>query len=719
MSSATNGETIFVQIASYRDPDCQWTIKDLFEYAAKPERIFVGVCWQIVPEADQDCFLEKTRPGQVRSLEYHVRDSRGVCWARHQVQKLWRGEDYAMQIDSHMRFEPAWDETLIRMLRECSGGRAVLTTYPMGFKRPREPIRGWIPKPNAKEFDQHGVLIFGSNTYLETDELPKPMPHAFLAGGFVFGPSSIIADVPYDPYVYFIGEECSMAARLWTHGYDLYAPNHPILYHDYDRHEKPRHWSDDKDWGRFNQRSVARLRHLFGTQRSTDSESLRELDRYGFGQARSLQDYERFTGISFKNRTVSESAKSIYFPYLDKETALAALKGIPVAPPPHGTPARATTTSRLERDGVVARASAQGQLRFKLTTKYTGPQVPAQLTDGRGGQIERRSIQRELQSIATELMFGAQPQGLIERLIALGAPAKEAHRIIETADSDPLIANGRAMALVLRRRDWLLETLERQQRLWPAAAQIERRGSLNGDEFLERYYSRGRPVILTGGMRDWPAVAKWNAEYLASTIGGFEIGYQAATNRGANANETRGGRMPFDEFVRMISQPESVRGGYMLADELSHNVAIAGWLKSDLGFLSSFLDVEAPASGGTLWIGSSNLLTPLHHDLVNCLVAQIAGRNRFKIVAAGQVDRLYNHLHGLSEIKDLEAPDFDVARYPRLAGARIHDVTLEPGEILYLPLAWWYQVRSSGFGASITYTNFKWPNDFYSDYPTR
>jgi len=73
----------------------------------------------------------------------------------------------------------------------------------------------------------------------------------------------------------------------------------------------------------------------------------------------------------------------------------------------------------------------------------------------------------------------------------------------------------------------------------------------------------------------------------------------------------------------------------------------------------------------------------------------------------------------LSEIKDLEAQDFDIARYPGLAGARIHDVTLEPGEILYLPLAWWYQVRSSGFGASITYTKFKWPNDFFPDYPTR
>ena len=31
-------ERIFVQIASYRDPDCQWTIKDLYDYAATSRR---------------------------------------------------------------------------------------------------------------------------------------------------------------------------------------------------------------------------------------------------------------------------------------------------------------------------------------------------------------------------------------------------------------------------------------------------------------------------------------------------------------------------------------------------------------------------------------------------------------------------------------------------------------------------------------------------------
>ena len=37
---------IFVSIASFRDSETQYTVKDLFENALFPERIFVGICWQ-------------------------------------------------------------------------------------------------------------------------------------------------------------------------------------------------------------------------------------------------------------------------------------------------------------------------------------------------------------------------------------------------------------------------------------------------------------------------------------------------------------------------------------------------------------------------------------------------------------------------------------------------------------------------------------------------
>src|SRR5690349_12094054 len=101
---------IFVQIASYRDPDCQWTVKDLFEKAAHPERVFVGICWQFIKGEDDAFFKEPyPRPKQVRVHEMDAREAKGVCYARSLTQKLWKDEEFTLQIDSHMRFEQGWD----------------------------------------------------------------------------------------------------------------------------------------------------------------------------------------------------------------------------------------------------------------------------------------------------------------------------------------------------------------------------------------------------------------------------------------------------------------------------------------------------------------------------------------------------------------------------------------------------------------------------------
>ena len=125
--------SIFVNIASYRDPECQWTLADLFAKARHPERVFVGICWQFVPEQDQHCFLVRPRPEQVRVVEVHADHGRGTCWARAQAYQLWRGEDYVLQIDAHSRFVADWDEVLLATLAECPSPRPILSAFLSGY----------------------------------------------------------------------------------------------------------------------------------------------------------------------------------------------------------------------------------------------------------------------------------------------------------------------------------------------------------------------------------------------------------------------------------------------------------------------------------------------------------------------------------------------------------------------------------------------------------
>jgi hypothetical protein len=277
-----------------------------------------------------------------------------------------------------------------------------------------------------------------------------------------------------------------------------------------------------------------------------------------------------------------------------------------------------------------------------------------------------------------------------------------------------------ALRLALAKREWLLESLERQRALaGPAAIAIERRACLSADDFLEQYYALGRPVILTGEMADCPALERWTPAYLKARIGSAVVEFQGDRMSDPDfesRKEAHRREGPFDAFIDRIIQPTAGNDLYLTAYNSKRNERALAPLAADLSSLDKFLDPAADGARGMLWIGPAGTLTSLHHDLTNNFIAQIVGRKRLKLLPASEVGKLYNAHHVFSQARDLEA-NLDLGRFPRLASARVYDVLLEPGEILFVPFGWWHQVRALDFSVTITHTNFRWPNDAYASYP--
>lgn len=246
----------------------------------------------------------------------HAAESMGACWARHRIlTELRQDEEFVLQIDSHSRFVEGWDEILLGMISKCASDKPILTTYPVGYRPPdrlgEECITGLI----AYRFNEHGILLFHTRSLPVAAAPATPMPSAFLSGNCLFAPSSAFDEVPYDPSLYFHGEEISLAVRLWTHGWDLFAPNYLFMYHDYSTNRgRPRNWDDNRDWTSLNRRSFARVRHLLGIELSSDPEVVADLDRYGLGQVRSLSEYEAFADVRFARRHIGPRACDGRFP---------------------------------------------------------------------------------------------------------------------------------------------------------------------------------------------------------------------------------------------------------------------------------------------------------------------------------------------------------------------------------------------------------------------
>jgi hypothetical protein len=276
-----------------------------------------------------------------------------------------------------------------------------------------------------------------------------------------------------------------------------------------------------------------------------------------------------------------------------------------------------------------------------------------------------------------------------------------------------------ALRLALAKREWLLEIVERQRALAPTESSIERRADVGSQEFLERYYAVGRPVILRGEMDDWAAL-QWTPDYLKAKIGPALVEYQGG--RTANARfemekDLHRREAPFDAFIDSITKTGEGNDAYLTAYNSERNREALAPLTEDMGFLDKFLTREVAMPHGMPWIGPAGTVTSLHHDLTNNFIAQMVGRKRLTVLPAAEVGRLYNDRHVFSRITDLDAPDIDVTLYPRLVGAKLYEVVLGPGEILFMPLAWWHQVKSLDFSVTVTYTNFLWPNDGYATFP--
>jgi hypothetical protein len=289
-------QSIFVQIASYRDPELVPTLLDLLEKAKRPERISIGVVNQYAGD-DFDDNLKKVK-NKIRLLEIYYKESKGTCWARNLTQRLYLGEDYSLQLDSHHRFEKDWDETIISMYEELGDQKAIFTMYPAPY------MPNWSYDQYSKDvyicrikgFSADGKIEAYPDIFKDWKSASKPRKAAHVAAGFLFGRGEI-NNVLYDPYLYFSGEEFSLAIRYFTHGYNLYHPHKLICYHYYTRNEQPKHWGDHKDWHKYNEIATNRLNCLVGRDSC-------DLGQYGLGKERTINDWKDYSGIDFLNKTV-------------------------------------------------------------------------------------------------------------------------------------------------------------------------------------------------------------------------------------------------------------------------------------------------------------------------------------------------------------------------------------------------------------------------------
>lgn len=211
-------ETIYISIASYRDPECAPTLESIYLRAKYPERIRVAVIDQRI-DGDDLC-LKATEascaenPNQEMCKYRHLIDiyqmdarlAVGPVFARHVGHRMYRGEYFAAQVDSHVRFVQDWDDDLVGQWKSAHNEMCVLTTYLSDIIGSIDPITNKSIHPDRPIMCASDYEGGGAYRHLRHGQQPEgmagiqgtPTLHPFWAAGFSFARGHFVVQIPYD-----------------------------------------------------------------------------------------------------------------------------------------------------------------------------------------------------------------------------------------------------------------------------------------------------------------------------------------------------------------------------------------------------------------------------------------------------------------------------------------------------------------------------------------
>jgi Cupin-like domain len=306
---------------------------------------------------------------------------------------------------------------------------------------------------------------------------------------------------------------------------------------------------------------------------------------------------------------------------------------------------------------------------------------------------------------------------LVEAMVKDGIDPFVASQAVSSIQADSGFQAESKTTQQLKKLESILKIKQQLRGLTQDLQTIERRAKVTPQEFLETYYATNTPVILTDMMHEWKAMHLWTPDYLKTQYGDCSVEVQTKRSQDSNYEINSAhhkATMSLRDYADMVVAGQETNDYYMVANNGNLDRPEFKSLFQDIEQLPGLLDSNLSAQRVFLWFGPAGTVTPIHHDPMNLVMAQIYGRKRWRLISPNETPFIYNHVGVFSEV-DLENPDYE--KYPLFKQANVVEAILEPGEIIFVPVGWWHQVKSIDVSISLSFTNFVFPNEYEHSNP--
>ena len=251
-------------------------------------------------------------------------------------------------------------------------------------------------------------------------------------------------------------------------------------------------------------------------------------------------------------------------------------------------------------------------------------------------------------------------------------------------------------------------------------------------EFLREWVNPNIPVIIKNAFCHWPALEKWDNDYLRKKIGHKIVTVAVTPNGYADAvvgdkfvmPEERD--MQFSKFLDILEGKIQDRGIFYvqkqnsnLTDEFQELCFEAA---SEISWATEAFGKRPDAVN--FWMGDARAITSMHKDHYENLYCVISGRKIFTLLPPSDLPLIPYELYTPARFKATESGDFgvvdevgengtelssstkvpwiaidplnpDLDKYPKYAKANPVTCTVNAGEMLYLPSLWFHHVQQS------------------------
>jgi len=277
---------------------------------------------------------------------------------------------------------------------------------------------------------------------------------------------------------------------------------------------------------------------------------------------------------------------------------------------------------------------------------------------------------------------------------------------------------------------------------WPSALQFM------------RYVAVNRPFIIRQGASEWDSCRKWNRDYLLATLGDSNVNVAITPHGNADAVvQDPDGSLVYAEPLEQQEPFDQVLD-YIIRSEHDHDLKPVMYAQTQNDNLRNEYDVlfadvppsipfarialEKEPDAVNFWLGNSRSVTSMHKDNYENIYAQIRGKKHFillppvmapwvqeqRLPLARYVANASTAEEGSSHerfrvskrpVKDEPSNEIPVPTWDPEDGAsntadaakKPINVTLNEGDMLYLPAMWYHKVKQScadeAFCCSVNY----------------